>query len=84
MQLKLLEIARATRTKGGQSQEKLKSAYSKLLHATSRVVGQAKRFAEEIAAGVKQPRSLLKQMALTLGGGKVPDAKTIGRWGMAR
>ena len=64
VQLKLLEIARAARAKGGQSQEKLKSAYSKLLHATSRVVGQAKRFAEEIAAGVKQSRFLLKQMAL--------------------
>src|SRR5215475_13530110 len=64
VQLKLLEIARAARAKGGQSQEKLKSTYSKLLHATSRVVGQAKRFAEEIAAGVKQSRFLLKQMAL--------------------
>jgi hypothetical protein len=64
VQLKLLEIARAARAKGGESQEKLKSAYSKLLHATSRVVGQAKRFAEEIAAGVKQSRFLLEQMAL--------------------
>jgi IS5 family transposase len=35
-----------------------------LLHATSRVVGQARRFAEEIAAGVKRSRSVLKQMAL--------------------
>src|SRR5262244_991775 len=64
VQLKVLEIARAARAKGGQSQEKLKSAYSKLLHATSRVVGQAKRFAEEIASGVKQSRFLLKQVAL--------------------
>jgi IS5 family transposase len=62
----LLQIppAGAAPAKGGQSQEKVKSAYSKLLHATSRVVGQAKRFAEEIAAGVKQSRFLLKQMAL--------------------
>ena len=64
VQLKVLEIARAARAKGGQSQEKLKSAYSKLLHATSRVVGQAKRFAEEIAAGVKRPKTSLKQVAL--------------------
>ena len=64
VQLKVLAIARAARAKGGQSQEKLKSAYSKLLHATSRVVGQAKRFAEEIAAGVKRSRIILDQMAL--------------------
>ena len=64
VQLKVLAIARAARAKGGQSQEKLKSGYSKLLHATSRVVGQAKRFAEEIATGVKRSRTTLKQMAL--------------------
>jgi IS5 family transposase len=55
---------RAARAKGGQSQEKLKSTHSKLIHATSRVVSQAKRFAEEIVAGVTQSRFLLKQMAL--------------------
>ena len=63
VQLKILEIARAARA-GGQSQEKLRSAYSKLLHATSRVVGQAKRFGEEITAGVKRSRTILKQMTL--------------------
>jgi IS5 family transposase len=63
VKLKVLEIARAARAKGRQSQEKLKSAYGKLLHATSRAVGQAGRFAEEIASGVKRSRSLLKQMA---------------------
>jgi transposase, IS5 family len=64
VQLKVLEIARAVRAKGPQSQEKLKSAYSRLLHATSRVVGQAKRFAKEVAVGVKRSRTTLKQMAL--------------------
>jgi IS5 family transposase len=64
VQLKVLEIARAARAKGQQSQEKLKSAYGRLLHATSRVVGQAKRFAEEITAGVKRSRTTLNQMAL--------------------
>ena len=44
VKLKVLEIARAARAKGRQSQEKLKSAYGTLLHATGRVVGQAKRF----------------------------------------
>src|SRR5499426_705155 len=64
VQLKVLEIARAARTRGGENHEKLKSAYSKLLHASSRVVGQAKRFAEEIAAGVKRSRITLEQLAL--------------------
>jgi IS5 family transposase len=64
VKLKVLEIARAARAKGRQSQERLKSAYGTLLHATSRVVGQARRFAEEIATGVKRSRTILKQMAL--------------------
>lgn len=64
VKLKVLEIARAARAKGQQSQEKLKSAYGTLLHATSRVVGQARRFAQEIAVGVKRSRSVLNQMAL--------------------
>jgi IS5 family transposase len=64
VQLRVLEIARAVRAKGEQSQERLKSAYSRLLHATSRVVGQAKRFAEEIATGVKRSGTILNQMAL--------------------
>jgi IS5 family transposase len=64
VKLRVLDIARAARAKGRQSQEKLKSVYGKLLHGTSRVVGQAKRFAEEIASGVKRSRTILKQMAL--------------------
>jgi transposase, IS5 family len=64
VKLRVLEIARTARAKGRQSQQKLKSAYSKLLHATSRVVGQARRFAEEIAAGVKRSRITSKQVAL--------------------
>ena len=35
-----------------------------MLHATSRVVGQAKRFAEEIAAGVKRSKTTLEQLTL--------------------
>src|SRR5262245_16984089 len=64
VQLKVLEIARAARAKGQQSQEKLKSAYGKFRHATGRLVGKARRFAEEIAAGVKGSRTTLKQTAL--------------------
>jgi IS5 family transposase len=47
-----------------QSQEKLKQAYGKLLDATSRVAGQAKRFSQEIAEGVKRSAEILKQAAL--------------------
>ena len=53
MKLRMLEIARAARSKRAPSQARLKEAYRKLLNATGRVVGQAKRFAKEIGAGVK-------------------------------
>src|ERR1700736_300304 len=43
---RVLEIARAARAKGRQSGEKLAQAYRRLFAATSRVVGQAKRFAQ--------------------------------------
>src|SRR6266436_6123272 len=45
---RLLEIVRIARAKGPLNQEKLKQRYRRLLDATSRVVGQAKRFSEEI------------------------------------
>ena len=64
VKLRVLEIARAARSKGEQSQNKLQQAYEKLLASTSRVVGQAKRFAEEIASGVKQSSDVLQQAAL--------------------
>jgi IS5 family transposase len=61
---RLLEIARAARAKGPINQQKLKLRYRQLLDATSRVVGQAKRFSREIAEGVKRSKQILKQMAL--------------------
>jgi len=64
VKLRVLEIARAARSKGEQSQNKLQQAYQKLLASTSRVVGQAKRFAEDIASGVKQSSDILQQAAL--------------------
>ena len=51
--LRLLEIARAARGKAPPSQAKMKLAYGRLLNATGRVTGQAKRFSKEITAGVK-------------------------------
>jgi len=64
VKLRVLDIARAARAKGPQSQEKLKRSYGKLLNSTSRVVGQAKRFSMEIAEGVKRSTNILQQLAL--------------------
>jgi IS5 family transposase len=64
VKLRVLDIARAARSKAKQGQEKLKRAYSQLLNSTSRVVGQAKRFSSEIAAGVKRAADVLQQLAL--------------------
>jgi IS5 family transposase len=64
VKLRVLDIARAARAKGSQSQARLKQSYRRLLASTSRVVGQAKRFAQEIADGVKRARTVVKQVAL--------------------
>src|ERR1700692_854662 len=64
VKLRVLDIARAARSKAKQSREKLTQAYGKLLNSTSRVVGQAKRFSKEIAAGVKRASSIRKQLVL--------------------
>jgi Transposase DDE domain/Transposase domain (DUF772) len=64
VKLRLLEIGRVARSKGPVRQDRLTQHYRRLLEATSRVVGQAKRFSEEIAQGVKRSRSLFQQLAL--------------------
>ena len=64
VKLRLLEIGRVARAKGPINQDKLKQRYRQLLDTTSRVVGQAKRFSEEIAQGVKRSTTVLKQLAL--------------------
>jgi transposase, IS5 family len=64
VKLRVLDIARAARAKGPQSQEKLRRAYGKLLNSTSRVVGQAKQFSKQIAEGVKRSTNILQQLAL--------------------
>ena len=58
-------IAQASRSRvPQQGQERLKSAYRKLLYHTARVAGQAKRFAAEVSSGRKHARDVLKQLAL--------------------
>jgi IS5 family transposase len=64
VKFRLLEIGRVARAKGPINQDKLKQRYRQLLNTASRVVGQAKRFSEEIAQGVKRATSVLKQLAL--------------------
>lgn len=64
VKFRLLEIAPTARAKGPINQDRLKERYRRLLESTSRVVGQAKRFAQEIAAGVKQAADPVRQLAL--------------------
>jgi IS5 family transposase len=64
VKLRLLEIGRVARAKGPINQDKLQQRYRQLLDTTSRVVGQAKRFCEEVAQGVKRSTTVLQQLAL--------------------
>lgn len=58
------QIARSSRSRVAQGQERLKVSYRKLLYHTARVIGQAKRFADEVGTGRKRARGLLEQMSL--------------------
>jgi IS5 family transposase len=64
VKLRVLDIARAARARGPEGQERLRRTYGRLLNSTSRVVGQAKRFAKEIAEGIKQSTEVVAQLAL--------------------
>jgi transposase, IS5 family len=64
VKLRILEIGRVVRTKGGPSKERLQQGYEKLLSSVGRVVGQAKRFSSEVAQGVKRSADVMQQAAL--------------------
>ena len=64
VKLRVVEIARVSRSKSPQGQERMKKLYEKLLDASGRVAGQARRFVQEIAGGVKHSSDVLKQAAL--------------------
>jgi IS5 family transposase len=64
MQRRLVEIGRASRSKGKAAQEKVQAIYRKLVEVTSRVVGQAKKFSAEIGRGTKQAADVLQQATL--------------------
>ena len=61
---RVIEIARAARGKTEPCRDKMKRAYGKLVEATGRVVGQAKRFSKEIGTGVKRCADVVEQLAL--------------------
>ena len=62
IKLRVLAIARASRNKTESGKKKLQQAYAGLLEATGRVVGQAKKFSREIAAGIKRGnRTMLRK-----------------------
>lgn len=61
---RVMEIARASRSRVAAGQERLKACYRKLLYHTARVLGQAKRFAHEVGTGVKRARGLMEQLSL--------------------
>ncbi len=64
VKFRLLEIARVARGKSPVNRDKLKQRYCRLLESTSRVVGQAKRFSQEITQGVKRSANIVQQVAL--------------------
>jgi len=64
VKFRILEIGRIARTKGGPNRERLQQGYEKLLSTVGRGVGQAKRFSDEIAEGVKRSADVMEQAAL--------------------
>jgi IS5 family transposase len=64
VKLRVVEIARASRSKSEQGRQRMKEFYEKLLAATGRVVAQAQTFTQEIAAGVKRSSDVFQQAAL--------------------
>lgn len=58
------QIARASRAKGEKGKARIEPLYRKLLEITHRVVGQAQRFSDEIASGVKRSSDFMEQAKL--------------------
>jgi transposase, IS5 family len=64
MQRNVMRIGRAARIKGERGKKAVAVIYRKTLATTGRVIAQAKRFAGEIANGVKGSGDVLKQAVL--------------------
>lgn len=74
---KVLAIARASRNKTEHGREKRKKAYLQLLEITSRVTGQAKKFAHEIGAGVKRGNLSVLPKAKQQLDGMIPRVRQV-------
>lgn len=61
---RVMEIGRASRSRTAAGQVKLKQVYQRLLSTTGRVVAQARRFAREVATGIKCGASFTEQAVL--------------------
>jgi len=64
VKLRVVEIARVSRSKSEQGQQRMKVLYGKVLEGSGRVVRQAQQFVNEIASGVKRSADFKKQAAL--------------------
>lgn len=60
----LIQIGRAARSRSDQGKQRMQQCYRRLLAITGRVLGQAKRFAQEVDSGCKRSVDLLEQMTL--------------------
>lgn len=64
VKLRVVEIARTSRSKSEPGRQRMKVLYGKLLQASGRVACQAQQFVNEIASGVKRASDFPKQAAL--------------------
>jgi hypothetical protein len=64
VKLRAVEIARVSRSKSEQGQQRMKDLYGKILDSSGRMAHQAQQFANEIASGVKRSADVKKQAAL--------------------
>jgi IS5 family transposase len=64
VKLRAVEIARVSRSKSEQGQQRMKDLYGKVLESSGRVARQAQQFVDEIASGVKRSADFKQQAAL--------------------
>jgi transposase, IS5 family len=60
----LINIGRASRSRVPQGKQRMQQSYGKLLGIVARVVGQAQRYVNEVASGVKRSDCILKQAGI--------------------
>jgi IS5 family transposase len=60
----LIQIGRASRSRAEQGKDRMQQSYRRLMTITGRVVGQAKRFAREVACGIKRGTNLIDQASI--------------------